>query len=169
MSRQRRSDKRRQPHDTECDGVTVKPDCGDVLHQLRTRVTGISIALAFLLIGLMTLGDYGFTIDEGASYWSGLRNLTLISNPLHGERLEGWPKQELPGYYFVLDSLRAALATLVGPIYDSELRFRVPFTPLAEGSFVGKRSDLAAWGLTDLFSAIHLPNLTASSLALYFL
>ncbi len=92
------------------------------------RHAGSLVAVAFLAMGLATLGDYGVTWDEPESYRAGLANLRLIAAAFAGRTLPPWPWHELPGYQFAADTLRAAFATMVDRLAgqpDAYLGFRL--------------------------------------------
>lgn len=74
------------------------------------RHANAAVAVAFLLAGLATLPDHGLTWDGPESYRAGARNLAIVAAAVGGEPLPSWPWHELPGYQFLADTLRAALA-----------------------------------------------------------
>jgi hypothetical protein len=108
---------------------------------LRRNAAGVAVALAFFLLGCLALDDYGYTIDESASYDASLRNLSLLSEVLHGKTDIVWRGHVLPGYYFVLDTYRGSVANLLAN----------------------------KWKLLDFVSGYHFANLVLSSLSVYLL
>ncbi|HUP42446.1 MAG TPA: glycosyltransferase family 39 protein [Thermoanaerobaculia bacterium] len=86
---------------------------------LRALLPGLAVALAFLLVGLAVLDDYGVTWDENESYRAGLQNLhNLPALATDGSEIE-WPWHELRGYQFLFDTVRAAFALAVAPLWDA--------------------------------------------------
>lgn len=75
----------------------------------RGALASTALILAFLVAGLVTLGDFGWTWDEDESYEAGRANVRLIRAVFTGEPAE-WPWHELKGYQFVLDTVRAGFA-----------------------------------------------------------
>jgi hypothetical protein len=73
--------------------------------------------VVFFLVGLTTLDDYGITWDENVSYLAGLRNLEMVRGVLFGEVIPDWPFQEIPGYQFVFDTIRALFATQANALF----------------------------------------------------
>lgn len=60
-------------------------------------------SLAFFLIGLWTLGDYGITWDESESFHGANVTPKIVSNWFAGGRPPHWPWHELRGYFFPVD------------------------------------------------------------------
>ena len=81
------------------------------------RPLGAALAVAFFLVGLASLDDYGITWDESNSYVAGLQNLEMVRGVLVGEETPDWPFQEIPGYQFVFDALRSLFATQANALF----------------------------------------------------
>ena len=81
------------------------------------RPLGAALAVAFFLVGLVGLDDYGITWDENVSYEAGLQNLEMVRGVLLGEETPGWPFQEILGYQFVFDTLRALFTTQANALF----------------------------------------------------
>ena len=88
---------------------------------LRALLPGLAVSLAFLLVGLAVLDDYGMTWDENESYRAGLQNLRNLRILATGGGGFEWPWHELLGYQFLFDSARAAFALAVGPFLPGPL------------------------------------------------
>jgi hypothetical protein len=80
---------------------------------------GFAVPLVFLAVGLVTLPDYGTTWDENESLQAGLANLRILEAAVTGGELPAWPWHEIPGYQFVVDTVRAAFVRS----FDGALRF----------------------------------------------
>ena len=96
------------PRNTPPDSAPVNK-VGDFMRRHAGVIPAILVALAFFVVGLLTLEDYGITWDEEESYRAGMANLHLIGNALRGESVV-WPWHELYGYQFLFDTFRGAVA-----------------------------------------------------------
>ena len=117
------------------------PDSSSQRTAKLSHLPGGLVALAFLVIGLFTLQDYGFTNDEGFTYHAARSNLQVVQALLQGRIEPQWLGHDLRGYYFVLDTVRGAIAELV----------------------------MLCSGTTSYIEAFHLANLTLAALSIYVL
>ena len=69
---------------------------------------------AFLSFGLATLRDYGMTWDEAETWNAAASNLAM----LRGLGAPWAATHVLPGYYFVIDTLRALFLEGVGALFS---------------------------------------------------
>ena len=81
------------------------------------RPLGAALAVAFFLVGLVGLDDYGITWDENVSYLAGLRNLEMV-------------RGVLLGYQFVFDALRALFTTQANALFFEPGSLLAASTPL---------------------------------------
>jgi 4-amino-4-deoxy-L-arabinose transferase-like glycosyltransferase len=80
----------------------------------RRYDAGLFITLGFFSISVLTLPHYGQTWDEPEIYAAAFHNLRIIKAFVSGQLRPQWAFfHELPGYYFVFDSLRGAFAWLL--------------------------------------------------------
>ena len=75
---------------------------------MKRHGAGLGIALAFFLVSVFTLGDYGQTWDERETLAASLLNIGVIKAVVIRHVPEPWTFHELPGYYFVVDLIRGS-------------------------------------------------------------
>ena len=78
--------------------------------RLRKYDAGMAITLAFFVVSVATLPDYGQTWDEAETSDAAFLDLRMVRAFVTGQAKPSWEGHELPGYYFVLDSLRGGFA-----------------------------------------------------------
>ena len=98
--------------------MAAAPPSGARPRGLRALLPGLAVPLAFFLVGLAVLDDYGMTWDENESYRAGLQNLSNLPALATGGSEIEWPWHELRGYQFLFDTVRAAFALAVAPLWD---------------------------------------------------
>jgi Dolichyl-phosphate-mannose-protein mannosyltransferase len=87
---------------------------GKIHHSwLRRHRAGLFITFGFFLVSVLTLADYGQTLDEPETYEAAFRNLDIVKAVTSGRTIPSWTFHELPGYYFILDLLRGGFVWLI--------------------------------------------------------
>jgi 4-amino-4-deoxy-L-arabinose transferase-like glycosyltransferase len=62
---------------------------------------------------VLTLADYGQTLDEPETYEAAFGNFDIVKAVTSGRTIPSWTFHELPGYYFILDLLRGGFVRLI--------------------------------------------------------
>ena len=74
---------------------------------------GLLLSLVFLGIGLLINKDFGLAVDESNVMAAGQYNVRALPALLLQGEIPSWSPHDLPGYYFVVDTIRAYVAKVV--------------------------------------------------------
>lgn len=80
------------------------------LRKLPSWTPALVVPALFFLAGLLTLRNFGPTVDEGESIRGALIYAKMVKAFLTGQTIPRWPFHTLPGFYFPIDLFRIAVA-----------------------------------------------------------
>lgn len=94
---------------TTANSLIQRPAAADARSQQFWNKAFLAVVVVFFVVGVLSIDQFGATWDEFQSFEAGLTNLRFDSIPGTETPQNHFP----PGYYFVLDTVRAAFAEAV--------------------------------------------------------